>query len=374
MKKKQSAVRIGLLVLVGVLVLLIILMSLLKPNHKPMPDAREAEIPVTTLQVKLTNTADIIELPALIEANVDAMLAAERAGRVVTIKADRGDRVTQGQLLLQIDDRTWRANLEQVSIAAENAERNFKRFKQLQESGAVAQSEYDSAEKAYIQARAMATEARISIEQCRITSPVNGIVNDRFVEVGEYVQPGMPVFQVVDSATVKTVALIPEKDIYAICAGDTITFTVQPLPDRTFMGTVTFVATQADGRNNAFPAELTVDNADGILRPGMIARIEFVRGKNENMVSLPMSAVLPSKGDHIVYLASDGQAVRRKVQIETITRERALISKGLSAGDLVIIEGNRTLSDGQRVKIIEAGTASTEPGPGNESNGPGEEQ
>jgi len=63
-----------------------------------------------------------------------------------------------------------------------------------------------------------------------------------------------------------------------------------------------------------------------------------------------MSAVLPSKGDHIVYLAKDGQAVRRKVQIDTITRERALISQGLEPGDQVIIEGNRTLSDGQRIE------------------------
>ncbi|MBT8045911.1 MAG: efflux RND transporter periplasmic adaptor subunit [Pontiella sp.] len=374
MNKKQSAVRIGLLILVGVFILLISLMALLKPKHKPIPDAREAEMPVSIIEVKLTNTADIIELPALIEANVDAMLAAEKAGRVVAIKADRGDRIAQGQLLLQIDDRIWQANLKQAGIAAENAERNYQRFKQLKESGAVAQSEYDSAEKAYIQADAMATDAMISIEQCRVASPVDGIVNDRFVETGEYVQPGMPVFQVVDSATVKAVALIPEKDVYAIRTGDRMAFTVEPLPDRTFTGTVTFVATQADGRNNAFPAEITVENTDGILRPGMIAQINFVRGINENMVSLPMSAVLPSKGDHIVYLVSNGQAIRRKVQIATLTRERALISQGLSAGDRVIIEGNRTLSDGQRVKIIEAEKADTPQKSENENNDLGEQQ
>ncbi|MBT8042530.1 MAG: efflux RND transporter periplasmic adaptor subunit, partial [Pontiella sp.] len=198
--------------------------------------------------------------------------------------------------------------------------------------------------------------------------------NDRFVETGEYVQPGMPVFQVVDSATVKAVALIPEKDVYAIRTGDRMAFTVEPLPDRTFTGTVTFVATQADGRNNAFPAEITVENTDGILRPGMIAQINFLRGINENMVSLPMSAVLPSKGDHIVYLVSNGQAIRRKVQIATLTRERALISQGLSAGDRVIIEGNRTLSDGQRVKIIEAEKADTPQKSENENNDLGEQQ
>ena len=62
-----------------------------------------------------------------------------------------------------------------------------------------------------------------------------------------------------------------------------------------------------------------------------------------------MSAVLPSKGEHIVYLVKDGRAIRRKVQIESIARTHALISHGLDEGDIVITDGNRTLSDGQPV-------------------------
>lgn len=352
MNKNPITARTGLLITVSILIGLIILIPALKPTEEKMPEAQEAAMPISTLMVTLTNTADVVFLPALIEANVNATLSAEKAGRIIELTADRGDRVEKGQLLLQIDDRIWQANLKQANIAAKDAEKNYERFKKLLDSGAVADREYDRTETAYVQAAAMATEARINIEQCRVNSPITGIVNDRFVEAGEYVQPGTPVFQVVDSATVKVVIQIPEKDIFSIAQGQSIPFTVQPLPDRIFEGTVTFVAAQADRRNNAFRTEITVDNADATLRPGMIAQIEFHRGINENRVSLPMSAVLPSKGNHIVYLAVDGQAVRRKVQIETITRKRALISHGLEDGEQVIIEGNRTLSDGQRVEIM----------------------
>ncbi|RLA42656.1 MAG: hypothetical protein DRQ97_13715, partial [Gammaproteobacteria bacterium] len=299
---------------------------------------------------------DIVYLPALVEANVNAVLSAEKAGRIVELKVDRGDRVEEGQQLLQIDDRIWQAGLKQAEIAARDAKKNFERFKALQEAGAVAASEYDHIEKDSVTASSMLEEARINIGQCRVVSPITGTVNDRFVETGEYVQPSTPVFQVVDTAIVKVVLQIPEKDIYPIRPGDRIAFTVQPLPDRTFEGAVTFVAAQADTRNNAFRAELAVDNADGILRPGMIAHVEFHRGTCHDMVSLPMSAVLPSKGDHIVYLVQGGHAVRRKVQIETITRERALISRGLEEGDLVVVEGNRTLSDGQLIETAGSGT------------------
>jgi len=345
MNRKQASAQVVLLAILGLVVALILLMMVFKPNGKELPEAREAAVAVSTMTVHLASTADMVHLPALVAANVDAMLSAEKAGRIVEIKVDRGDRVEQGQLLLQIDDRIWQANLKQANSAAEDARKNHERFKQLQASGAVAESEFDSIERIYIQAEALATEATINIEQCRVVSPIAGTVNDRLVEVGEYVQPGVSVFQVVDTATVKIILQVPEKDIYAIRPGDTLTFTVQPLPNHTLKGVVSFVAAQADGRNNAFRTEIVVDNADGTLRPGMIAQVEFKRGENQNMVSLPMSAVLPSKGDHIVYLSKDGQAVRRKVQIETITRKRALISKGLD-------EGNRTLSDGQRVEIL----------------------
>ena len=351
MNRKPTKTTLILFGSLTIVLLLIVLMSVTKPNGKDRPEAKEVAAMVSTLQVRLTNTADIVYLPALIEANVNAVLSAEKAGRIVELMADRGDRIDKGQQLLQIDDRIWQTNLKQAKIAASDAKKNFERVKALQEAGAVAASEYDRNEMESVTTASMLEAANINIEQCRVVSPITGTLNDRFVEAGEYVQPGTPVFQVVDHATVKVMIQIPEKDIYSIKLGDRITFTVQPLPHRVFDGKVSFVAAQADERNNAFRAELAVGNADGILRPGMIAQIEFHRGICNNMVSLPMSAVLPSKGDHIVYLVKDGHAVRRKVQIDTITRQRALISQGLETGDQVVIEGNRTLSDGQRIEI-----------------------
>ena len=357
MNKNTGSTRIILLAAVILLIVLISVLVIMKPAEKPLPPASESVVPVSVLQVQLTNTEDVVFLPAMIEARVDAVQSAEKAGRIAAIHVDRGDRVGKGQLLLQIDDRIWQANLKQAVVAADDAEKNYERVKKLMETGALSQSEYDSAEKAYIQTASMAEEARINIEQCRVESPIDGIVNDRFIETGEYVQPGTPLFQIIDQATVRVILQIPEKDIYAVHIGDRIRFTLQPLPERSFEGEVTFVAVQADGRNNAFRTEITVDNPEGLLRPGMIAEVAFRRGVNENMVSLPMSAVLPSKGEHIVYLEKDGRAVRRKVQIESIARTHALISHGLDDGDIVIIDGNRTLSDGQPVSKVQPESA-----------------
>ncbi|MBN2684737.1 MAG: efflux RND transporter periplasmic adaptor subunit [Pontiellaceae bacterium] len=326
-------------------------------NQGKVIEAEEKAVPVEVMTVQLTSTPDVVYLPSMIEAKVDAVLSAEKGGRIVKINVDRGDTVSEEQLLLQVDDRVWQANLKQAVVAEENAARDFQRIEKLIGSGAASQSDVDQADKLRIQTASVAEEARISIEQCQVKSPIDGVINDRFIEIGEYVQPGTPLFQVIDRATVRVVLQVPEKDIYAVKVGNRMRFTIDPLPDHPFEGKVTFVAAQADSRNNAFRTEITVDNREGLLRPGMIALVEFNRGMQENMISLPMSAVLPSKGEHIVYLAKDDQAVRRRVQIEKLATENALISAGLEEGDQVIIEGNRTLSDGQHIEIIDPESA-----------------
>ncbi|MCF7847835.1 MAG: efflux RND transporter periplasmic adaptor subunit [Kiritimatiellales bacterium] len=351
MNNKATKLTLFLLIILAMIeVAVMMLMNAPEPATEKVDTNENAQL-VSILPVQLTNTADVVYLPAKVRANVSATLAAEKAGRIMALAADRGDHVGKGQLLLKIDDRILQAALKQAEVAMRDALSNYDRFKKLQKTGAVSASEYDGIERAYIVAEALLDEARVNIELCRIHSPVDGNINDRFVEAGEYVQPGTPVFEVVDSQTVKVLILVPEKDIFALHKGDRVSFSVQPLADRVFTGTVSFIATQADESNNAFRAELTIENRDGVLRPGMIARVEFVRGIRENMISLPLSAVVPSNGDHIVYLVKDGQAVRRKVQVETITRERALIATGLTNADLVITEGNRTLSDGQLVEL-----------------------
>lgn len=322
-------------------------------NQGQVIETEEKAIPVEVMRVQLSSTPDVVYLPSIIEANVDAMLSAEKGGRIVEIHVDRGDTVSEKQLLLQVDDRVWQANLKQASVAEENAARDFERIEKLIRSGAASQSDVDQADKLRTQTASMAEEARINIEQCQVKSPIDGVINDRFVEIGEYVQPGTPLFQVIDRATVRVVLQVPEKDVYAVKPGNRMRFTIAPLPDHSFEGEVSFVAAQADSRNNAFRTEITVDNREGLLRPGMIAQVEFNRGTQENMVSLPMSAVLPSKGEHIVYVAKNDQAVRRRVQIEKLSAQNALISAGLEEGDQVIIEGNRKLSDGQNITIID---------------------
>jgi membrane fusion protein (multidrug efflux system) len=325
-----------LTVLVAVILLTMLLKALPMPE-KELPKLPEKQVPVEVVKAVAADLPDQIVLPGLLLADVDATLAAEKSGRVVELLADRGQTVTNGQVLLQLDDRIAR-------IAFEDSSRTLKRFEKLSTTGAVSQQQLDDIRKAHDLA---ATE----LSYCTVKSPANGIVNERYVEEGEYVVPATPLFDVVSINPVRVSADIPERNISELNEGDRVEFEVLSLPNKKFSGTVSYISAKANTDNNAFRIELTVPNKDNLLRPGMIASVLYRRGTLENAIALPLEAVIPQKGDHVVYVVRDGIATRQLVRIQTILGQDAVISSGVEAGDQIVVRGNRMLSDGTAVTI-----------------------
>jgi len=347
-----------LLVIVGLIVLFAAL-KMFRARQDTGAVAEEKPVAVETMLVAATRLADTIVLPGRVEPYVEADLAAEKAGRIVEVKVDKGDRVEQGQVLLRIDDRLWVANRDRAAIDLREAEKEHRRWEELKKTGAVSDSDYDSIRKARDIAAVSLADADVHVSQCTVVSPVNGVVDDRYVEQGEYVAEGAPVFKVVHTDRVKVSVQVPEKTVLAVGAGDRMRFRVAAAGDRIFEGQVSFVSTAGSRLSNSFRTELVVGNADHVLKPGMIAEVSLVRGTIEDAVRVPLSTVIPSKGEHVAFVVESGRAVRRLVKIDRITGDEAVIASGVRPGDSLVASGQRTLQDGTLVDVRN-GTGSKE--------------
>lgn len=334
-------------------VLLIVFFKALPKRERVLPVMPEAVIPVQAVEVTAEDRPDVIVLPGLILADVDAKLSAEKAGRVVELLADRGDVVTNGQVLLQIDARAAQAAADAAQATYDDAVRNFDRFEKLSGTGAISQQALDNVRKIKELADAQLREAEAALSYCTVKSPVNGIVNERYIEEGEYVLPSAPVFDVLSINPVRVTLDVPERNVAALNIGDAVPFEILSLAGETFAGTVSYISSKADTGNNAFRVELTVSNPDGALRPGMIASIQYRRGIRHNAITLPLEAIIPQKGDNVVFIVRDGIAVRQLVRIDTILKTEALLLSGVEPGDLVVTRGNRMLTDGAKVTVQE---------------------
>jgi len=329
----------------------IIVLVLVKKAPETSEATGQKPVSVRVLTVSPRELPDTVSLPGRIEAFVQAELAAEKAGRVESIAVEKGDSVEKGQLLMQVDDSIWRTGLKRAEVEQREAARDLGRWEALKESGAVSDSELDGARTRMDLAEAALEEYRTHVAKCRIESPMRGIVNDRFVDEGEYIGEGAAALQVVDIDTVKLMVNIPEKDILSVSEDDRIEFRVNSLADRVFTGRVAFVSLLADPQANVFEIEIRADNPGHDLRPGMIAEVSLARATYRDAIAVPLSAVIPRKGEHVVFLAEGGHAVLRVVRLHSIVGRDAVLTGGLSAGDRLIVEGHRVLEDGAVIDI-----------------------
>ena len=330
-------------------VALIVVFGALKKRPEPVAAEEEKAVAVRTIAIAPRNVQDVLNLPARIEPLQEANLGAERAGRVVEILAEKGQAVAAGQPLLRVDGRLWDAARRRAEIETRDAERDWKRWQELEKTGAVSASEYEAVARRRDAAQIALDEAETMLSQCEVRAPFAGTVVDRLVDVGDYANEGQAVLRLIRLDRVKVVFDVPEQAVAGLAPGQTKAFTLAALPGREFTGTATFVSSQADRASNSFAAELEADNADGALKAGMIAQVAVVRQEREGALVVPLAAVVPRKGEHYVFAAVDGRAVRKRVRIAALTGHEAVLESGVAPGDRIVVEGHRGLQDGMKV-------------------------
>ncbi len=334
-----------------VVIVLIVVLAVVKKRVKPIPPSPEKAMPVRVVLVQPQVIEDAISIPGRVEPFVEATLGTEKPGRIVERSADKGDRVEAGQVLLRIDSRIWKETLRQAEIENREAGKELARWEELQKAGAVSTSEFDRIQTRKDMAEAAVAQARAAVSQCEVKSPIAGIVDNRYAEVGEYATEGMPVFQVIDIARVKLAFDVPERDATAVKPGDRVPFRVAALSDATFTGEVTFVSSLAGRDSNSFRVECVTDNGDGRLKAGMIADIALIRRMRDDAIVVPLTTVIPKRGDYVVFVVENGKASQRLVKVDFMTDRDAILGSGLRAGEAVVVEGNRTLVDGITVHV-----------------------
>jgi membrane fusion protein (multidrug efflux system) len=331
-----------------VMVLIVVLAVVPKPPEQTK-DETEKPVAVRALTIEPRKIEDALLLPGRILALQEAQLGAQRPGQVVEIVADKGQTVEAGQVLLRIDSRLWEAARKRAAIEVRDAEKDLKRWKELEKSGAVSASDYEGIQRRQESAEIALEEAEVMASQCEVRAPFAGVIVERGVEVGDYANEGQAVLSVIRLDRVKVAFDVPEQDVSSLKPGQAKKFTLTALPGREFTGEVTFVSSQAGRDSNSFAAELEAENADGTLKAGMIAQVALVRQEREGAMLVPLAAIVPRKGEHYVFVVENGRAVRKRVLLGALIGHEAVLESGVAAGERIVVEGHRGLQDGQPV-------------------------
>ena len=167
-----------------------------------------------------------------------------------------------------------------------------------------------------------------------------------------FVAEGAPVADVVDASTVRVNFSVPEADVRYLAKDQEVEVRVDAYPGAGWAGRIDFVAWKADPATRSFQVRAVVDNRDGRIRPGMIARAAFLRRQVENALSVPLFTVQDKGGERIVFVEENGVARARTVRLGIIEGRPGTGSlKGLSAGERLIVAGHTEVEDGTKVNV-----------------------
>ncbi len=308
-------------------------------------------IPVSTVEIQPVHIQDVIYLPGTTEAWQDVQVAADTPGRIEWIGPREGEKVNKGDLLIKIDVWALKAALDHAEAQLKLSDNLYQRRRRLFERKIIAKEELDQSATQRTLAATDFEQIKVKYEHGFPRSPITGIINHLYVDVGEFIDTGKPIADIVNIDRIKINVRVPELDIRFVLKGQTTPAKIDAFPERDLSGKVDFVAFKADPATKTFLVRTLIDNPFGDIRPGMIARVAFVRRVITDALMAPLFALVDKGGERLLFIEKDGVAQSRTVSIGVIEGDRVQITSGLNAGDHLIFKGHTEIEDGMKVSV-----------------------
>lgn len=328
-----------------------------------------AGVAVGAENIAIVSQAELSSGPAISGAlgpEREATVRAQVPGAVLKVTVDQGVRVTAGQSLAQIDDRTLRdaflsarSGFTTAQNAAERAKRDLERSERLAQAGAIAERDLEEARlgntaatSQLADAQARLTMAQKQLDDAQIKAPFAGVVSIRSVSEGDVVQPGAALFSIVDPASMRFEASVPAAQLSQVKVGAPVSFGVSGYPDRRFSGRVARISPTVDPGTGQVRIVVSVPNAQTVLVAGLFADGRIATETRDGLTA-PYSAVDLRGLKPTVLRLRGGVAERIEVVlgVRDEERERYELVSGVAAGDTLLIGAAQGITPGTVVRV-----------------------
>lgn len=307
---------------------------------------------VTVIRVAPESWQDSIEAIGTVKSRESVVISAKQSERVAAVRFESGQRVTKGQILIELDAGTVKAELAEARATLADLDAQVTRLQSLQSRQLIAQSQLDTAVASRNAARARVQAASERLNDRIIRAPFSGVLGLRQVSQGQYVNAGFAMVNLDDLDHMWVDFPVPESLLSKLKTGMTLELEADAFPDRTFSASVASIDSRVDLATRAIMVRAGIENADGLVRPGMLMRVSLQQDAEEALV-VPELALQQVGNRTFVYVAAaDGTAISRDVRIGSRRAGRATVIEGLKAGDSVVVEGTSKLRDGQKIKPV----------------------
>jgi membrane fusion protein (multidrug efflux system) len=307
---------------------------------------------VSVAPVRSETVAQKLEALGNARANESVDISSKTSNVVTAVRFGDGQRVSRGQVLVQLDDAQTRADVAAAEAAVAESERLFNRSRELMATEALSKAQFDQLEATLKANRAKLAAAQARLEDTVIRAPFAGRVGLRRVSVGTLISPGDVITTLDDTSVIKLDFTVPENFLSTLREGLAVRATAPAFSGRSFTGKVSSIDSRVDMNTRAVTVRALLANEDGALRPGMFLNVTLANDERETLI-IPEQALTPEAERQYVFVVADGKAQRREVRIGSRRPGTVEVLAGLNAGEQVVVEGTQKVRDGTPVRTTE---------------------
>lgn len=375
-KRKVAALTLGSFLLMS-------MMSGCGAKDDATQEEAVSTVPVEVETVTVQDFDKVITLGGLTEAESTVNVIAKVSGmeQITKVNVKVGDKVTEGQVLAQLDTETSQIQANNAQLALNNAENsiavaqqsydnavtNYNNALELFEIGAMSQSDLDQLKLARDNAESQLNSAQIGVANARntlqsanlalgyatVTAPISGTVTTVNADEGSYATASAPMFVIANVDTLEVTTGINEQNVSKIRVGQEVLLKISSVSDKWFSGSITEISKVMNAQTKNYPITIALNNQDDNLVAGMYAEINVIVDHADDALVIPVNAIVYKEAQPVAYVAqADGTVKEAKLTLGINDGDHYVVTAGLQAGDQVVVTGNSSLVDGEAVTVV----------------------
>ena len=321
-------------------------------NEKDKKD-NEVAVPVEYSQVTQGDIAAFFSSTATLESEEETEVVAKVGGVVKKILVEEGDYVNTEQVLAKLDDEKLMVQLDQTSANMQKLEQNYKRSEELFKKNLISTEEFQQSKYEYEYQKAAYDLAKLDLDYTSIRTPIEGVISQRLIKVGNMVLPNEAVYSVTGMNPLLAILHIPERNINKLKVGHASALSVDAIKDKIFHGRIKRISPVVDPMTGTVKVTVEVYDRSMQLKPGMFARVHITYDTHQNTLLVPKDAVIEEDKASSLFVVQDSMVFRKHIKLGYINTSHVEIIDGINLGDTVVTTGKGSLKDSTRVELVE---------------------
>ena len=325
----------------------------------------EEAVPVKAVEIHLSDISSYLLFSSTVEVEQDVDVYAQETGLVERVSVEEGDHVRTDQILAELNDDEVRLSEAKANVNLKKLQSDFKRIKDMYEKDLISREQYENAAYQLQDAEIEWNRAKLALDHTKIRAPIQGVVAERTVKLGDRIHPNTKLFSIVDTDNLIAKVYIPGKDAGALRPGQRAIITSDFVPGARFSGWIERISPVVDPNSGTFKVTVGIhneaDNRPGVnvgvthaspLKPGMFVSVKIITETHHDVPIVPKNAIVYDGGLRYVFVVQDTVAVKTSIEPGFSERDSLEVLSGVAAGDSIIVVGQEGLKDRAKVKVV----------------------